>query len=539
MVADHPFRVDTELLALVLGFRRTERTDEGAARRRDADGGTQHRAAGDRPTDFTVVFGDDAAGGDAVVGTAGLALAVQGRQGEVVGQVAGVLQRPAGAAVLIERGTEQTGALQGRADRQVGRGRGQRRVWILITARGAVVAVAGVRSGTVERAAVRCAQCRHGVGIDVGLLLDLVGERGQFQRVAVVDVPVHLQQPGRRALRQRGADVAEDVAVGVGTVDPAIAQQGIGEQVILDQGATGPDRGRRHRAGGVLAVVRNMATPVRIARIVVVNVGVLAVERIRRIEDVAARVEIVGTALGHDVDHAAGHATEFGAVTAGLHLLFGDRFEGHLPEVEVAERVGDVEAVDEVAVLGHRAATEGGQVAERRVAAHRARRQQGDVGDVARDRDLGDLLGRQDRGRFDRRNVDGVDGAGADDFDGAQIGRLTDADLDRARFAAGGDLVVADRQVADAVAAIGVGGDFTAEAGGIVFDDDRCAGRGRAGDVAGRVRLRVGAAGEAKSERERQPALAQALVFDCPVHLSCLLPSRYRCGRGTGRTCAG
>jgi hypothetical protein len=79
-------------------------------------------------------------------------------------------------------------------------------------------------------------------------------------------------------------------------------------------------------------------------------------------------VELVGTALGDDVDHAAGRTAELGAVAAGLDLLLGNALERHLAEVEVLERVGDVEAVDEVLVLVDRAAAEGSEVAERGVA---------------------------------------------------------------------------------------------------------------------------------------------------------------------------
>jgi hypothetical protein len=95
-------------------------------------------------------------------------------------------------------------------------------------------------------------------------------------------------------------------------------------------------------------------------------------------------VEVIRTALGDLVDHAAERTAEFRAVTTGLDLLFLDRFERNLREVEVAERVGDVEAVEEVLVLGDGRAAERSQVAERRVAAHRAGREQRDAGGVAR-----------------------------------------------------------------------------------------------------------------------------------------------------------
>src|SRR5690606_30815259 len=102
-------------------------------------------------------------------------------------------------------------------------------------------------------------------------------------------------------------------------------------------------------------------------------------------------LELVGTALGDHVDHAAQRAAELGAVAAGLGLLLGDGLVGDLGEVEVPERIADVETVEVVLVLGHRGAAERGEVAEGVVATHGARRQQRDRHAVARHRDARDL----------------------------------------------------------------------------------------------------------------------------------------------------
>src|SRR5690606_12565542 len=198
---------------------------------------------------------------------------------------------------------------------------------------------------------------------------------------------------------------------------------------------------------------------------------------------------------------AAGRTAELGAVAAGLHLLFGDGLERHLHEVEVGEGIGDVEAVQVVVVLGDGRAAERGQVAERGVAADGTRGQQGHRGAVARNRDLVDLLGGQDRGRFDRGHVDRVDDVGAAHGDGPEgggagaagevdVGGNAHVDADLTRGAAVlADLVGAGRQGREAVVAVGTDGDRAAEAGGRVADGDDVARIGTTGNRTGSVGL--------------------------------------------------
>src|SRR5207342_3199781 len=233
----------------------------------------------------------------------------------------------------------------------------------------------------------------------------------------VGDVPVHLQQPGRGLGRGAGVGGREDRTERFVFL-LAVGDEAVREQLVLDEGTGGPGRGDP-LVRGVLRVV--------LAQRAVGQVDALGVvaEAVRRPEDVAAGVEVIRTALGDLVDHAAQRTTEFGAVTTGLDLLFLDRFERNVREVQAAERVGDVEAVDVVLVFGDGRTAERSQVAERRVAAHGTRGEQRHRGRVARNRDLGDLFGGQDGGRLDRRDVDRVDRTGADDFDRVEFAGRT------------------------------------------------------------------------------------------------------------------
>ena len=73
----------------------------------------------------------------------------------------------------------------------------------------------------------------------------------------------------------------------------------------------------------------------------------------RRALDVehAETVQVVGAALGHDVDDAAGRAAEFGRVAARLHLDFFDEVGDDALARGAALEVGRLDAVDDVAVL--------------------------------------------------------------------------------------------------------------------------------------------------------------------------------------------
>src|SRR5690606_27465448 len=138
-------------------------------------------------------------------------------------------------------------------------------------------------------------------------------------------------------------------------------------------------------------------------------------------------------------------------------------------------------------------------------------------------RDLVDLLGGQDRGRFDRGHVDRVDDVGADHGDGPEgggagaagevdVGGNAHVDADLTRGAAVlADLVGAGRQGREAVVAVGTDGDRAAEAGGRVADGDDVARIGTTGNRTGSVGLGVGTADEAQTQGRGQCASLQVL----------------------------
>ena len=480
MVAQLPFQVDAVLVTAVLRVRTAQQVGERATgARRDQTTDSRRasihddRTAASRLANTTVVLVADARSGDAVVGARRLAVTGQHRQGEVVGQIAGVLGDVRLATELAVVGA----TIRAKA-------------WVRLVVR--------VR----ERIEVIC------------LDLALVRQRGELEDVVVADVPVHLQQPLRLAIGGRRAVglafARERIVVELGIFDEAV-----GEQAVLDQRAPCPYGGREVVATGIAAVVDQQHA------IVAVLVRQRLGERIGRPEDVAARVELVGAALGDLVDHATGRTAEFRTVTARLHLLLGDRLERHLREVQVRESIGDVEAVEVVLVLSDRRTTERSQVAERRVAAHRARRQQRNRGRVARHRDLRDLLGGQDRGRLHRRHVDRVDRARADHRHGVQRGGVATREID-VRSAtdvhghvAGGraipaDLVLAGRQLRETVAAVRTHRDRAAETRRRVADGDGVARRRAAGHRTRGVRLGLHAAHERQTESNGQRATLQA-----------------------------
>src|SRR5690606_12213862 len=179
-------------------------------------------------------------------------------------------------------------------------------------------------------------------------------------------------------------------------------KQTVGKQGVLDQGAAGPG------IEGVAPLVVLAVVGTQDA-ITTIRIRVGFPQRFRSPVEAGTRVELVRTTTADLVDHTTGRTPKLGAVAAGLGLLLGDALERHLHEVQVLEGVGDVEAVEEVLVLGDGRATERSQIAERGVALYRTRSKQGHRCGVARYRDLGDLLGAENRSGLNRGNVDRVD----------------------------------------------------------------------------------------------------------------------------------
>jgi hypothetical protein len=93
-------------------------------------------------------------------------------------------------------------------------------------------------------------------------------------------------------------------------------------------------------------------------RIEIQHVALLGRQAGRQPVQRCAALPFVGAALGHHRDHAAERASVLRAIAARLDLLLRDGLEGQLGVGQKIADVGDVEAVDVVAVLTHRGATE-------------------------------------------------------------------------------------------------------------------------------------------------------------------------------------
>ena len=194
-------------------------------------------------------------------------------------------------------------------------------------------------------------QLAHGLVVDRAGRLLLVRECGQFQQVVLVDVPVELQQPS--GILDGAIAVGERIGWPPGRVIVLpVRHQSVREQAILDQRAAGPDIGP-HQIHFVLRIVLlDRADVGRHHGIGVRRRRIFFAKRIRRPVDVRPPLEFVGAAFGDLVDHATQRSAELSAVATGLDLLLGDALERHLREIEAAERVGHVEAVDVVLILG-------------------------------------------------------------------------------------------------------------------------------------------------------------------------------------------
>uniref|UniRef100_A0A914YIC1 Uncharacterized protein n=1 Tax=Panagrolaimus superbus TaxID=310955 RepID=A0A914YIC1_9BILA len=70
--------------------------------------------------------------------------------------------------------------------------------------------------------------------------------------------------------------------------------------------------------------------------------------------DFNAAFELVAARTGHCIDHATGGAAELDRVATGLDLEFLEEGERRGAEATTGIHVGDIQAVDEDRVLGHR-----------------------------------------------------------------------------------------------------------------------------------------------------------------------------------------
>ncbi len=182
----------------------------------------------------------------------------------------------------------------------------------------------------------------------------LVGERQQRQAVVVVDVPVQLGAPEAVA----GIVLEPGAAIGRGVVAAVVAVlvHGEQEQRVLDDRARTPDVGLEER------VVVTAAVGVRGA-VAVEVVTPAGTPRAGLGGHFHAALELVAARAGDRIDDTAGGAAELDRVAAGLDLELVEEGERCGAEAAPGVHVGDVEAVDEHCVLGHRRTGEG-QAAE-------------------------------------------------------------------------------------------------------------------------------------------------------------------------------
>nr|GEU28200.1 hypothetical protein [Tanacetum cinerariifolium] len=345
VIAQFPFGVQAVCLAFVVGVRVGDRTGSVATEVGITDADVAHdRTRGGGNLRFAVIT----------------AQAVHGGHGQVVGQPGRVL----GDVVFTARG-------------------------VFVVA-GEIAPALGVLVGRQPR---------------VDLFLRLVAERRHFQRIAVVDVPVGLDQVFRRLRR---GDVLAGFVVAL-ALDVGALHQAEDEQLVLDDRTAEP-----HIALQVVGAARAFPGDEFIAILVLsVGIDIRTLQRFRLVNDVGAAFPLIGAALGGHGQYAAQRAPVFGAVTACLDFLRADGVERHLIEGHAVERVGDIEAIDVIHVFRRRCTAQRRHVtaaqrglANAAIATGGARRQQSHRGDIARDRQAVDCGLAQNGTRFRRREVD-------------------------------------------------------------------------------------------------------------------------------------
>ena len=255
-------------------------------------------------------------------------------------------------------------------------------------------------------------------------------------------------------------------------------------------------------------------------------------QRIRRGVQANTRFPGIAAALRDHVDHATGGAPVLRTVSAGVDLLLIDGVVWQAGEAEAGQRVGHRVTVDVVLVFRCRRATEGGDVAITRITLDRTRRQQRGSGDVTRQRQLRQLLGREHGARVDRRYVDGrqrrshhgnafqcLRAAFAGGCIERHIGTRTHANLHvlaaphHLAITLQGDGVGAHGQRRRAVTAIGFHRYVAALPGVHVLQMDCCAGNipGIAENDTRSIRLRHGDSAQAQAQSYRQRRMTPQL----------------------------
>ncbi|MNV01655.1 hypothetical protein D3C71_918630 [compost metagenome] len=393
------------------------------------------------------------------------------------------------AAVAIRRAvahcTTLVDAIHRLGDEVVGQMAGVRQRPVVTAGRSAALA-----AGVTERIAVPVV-----IVVTAGHRIRLVGEREQLQQVVVVDAPVELGAP----------EIV--VALGLprfGVIDVlrlavAVLVHREEEQLVLHDRAGGPHIGLGQRgaiATGAIALVN----------------GAIAVEMIlpirrpcRRLHgDLHAALELIAARTGDGIDDATGAAAELGRVATGLDLELFIEIEGNLGETLATVRIGDVQAVDVGHVLGHGRTTEA-QATKARTGIDHARRQQRDGGHALINRHAREFFALDVERGFGRVDIDAVDDLGTDHLhriqgDGATVtaaevyrGGAAQRHVHRQRLLVGLSItlhlqaVIAHRQLTQTVRTVGANGDAAGQARRLVDDGDLVTGAGAACDGTARA----------------------------------------------------
>ena len=239
--------------------------------------------------------------------------------------------------------------------------------------------------------------------------LVLVARIGEFEDVAVVDVPVQFAVPARILVGvfvvSTGVGIEHAFAVGGDLLFLPLEFAGQEkEQGILDQRAADVRRSGPRPCLVFVVLVEQLAG---IVAVLVIGIGIAFSRPFGLPQYLPAEMPIVVTALADLVDDTAGGMAIGCAVTTGEDFQLIDRAVGKLQITDVGQRVGDIVTVDVIGVLGYRAAAERRHVAITGVTQDHARCQRGGRCDIARQRHAAQLLRSEYRTRIQCGRVDG------------------------------------------------------------------------------------------------------------------------------------
>ena len=133
------------------------------------------------------------------------------------------------------------------------------------------------------------------------------------------------------------------------------------EQFVFDDRATGIEVGAQRRL--CVSLLEQGVPCARSLRLVIPHVLPLGAQRLRLPVHRDATLPFVGATLGDKAYHTTERATILGTIAAGFDLLLANRIEWQVRVRQEVADVGDIVAVDVVAIFRHRSAAERWQAA--------------------------------------------------------------------------------------------------------------------------------------------------------------------------------